>query len=200
MTSHLCRPLAITISTKFRFPIRQARSVSYDADERSAQRSQIERWKHPSRGGQNLSDRYHRLAKSLRGKEAFSKKIQELPGSSTVPASGQVAGDWKPQPQREDTSFRGLLVPTQPKPPEPDECCMSGCAICVHDLYQEALEEYNESIAALRTTLSARHIPDSEWPVSVQPSGQKAAQKSASLSAFEELERALEAKHQQRGS
>ncbi|GAA5937244.1 hypothetical protein JCM3775_001590 [Rhodotorula graminis] len=37
----------------------------------------------------------------------------------------------------------GVELPTKPKPPEPDECCMSGCATCVYDLYLEDVEHFH---------------------------------------------------------
>lgn len=45
--------------------------------------------------------------------------------------------------------------PTPPEPPLPSDCCESGCPLCVHDLYAEALEEYRQRLAAW----NARH-PD----------------------------------------
>jgi hypothetical protein len=38
--------------------------------------------------------------------------------------------------------------PLPPPAPEPDDCCHSGCAICVFDLYNDALERYEEQLAA----------------------------------------------------
>ncbi|QGZ39539.1 oxidoreductase family protein [Pseudoduganella flava] len=38
--------------------------------------------------------------------------------------------------------------PVPPLPPEPDDCCHSGCAVCVFDLYNDALERYEEQLAA----------------------------------------------------
>jgi hypothetical protein len=38
--------------------------------------------------------------------------------------------------------------PVPPPPPEPDDCCHSGCAVCVFDLYNDALERYEEQLAA----------------------------------------------------
>ncbi|KIJ91882.1 hypothetical protein K443DRAFT_685677 [Laccaria amethystina LaAM-08-1] len=35
-------------------------------------------------------------------------------------------------------------------PPADDECCMSGCAVCVYDLYEESLASYEDSITTLR--------------------------------------------------
>ncbi|GAA5903917.1 hypothetical protein JCM8208_001726 [Rhodotorula glutinis] len=40
-------------------------------------------------------------------------------------------------------SVLGVELPTKPKPPEPDECCMSGCATCVYDLYLEDVEHFH---------------------------------------------------------
>ncbi|KNZ43845.1 hypothetical protein VP01_97g2 [Puccinia sorghi] len=33
-----------------------------------------------------------------------------------------------------------------PKPPGPEDCCMSGCATCVYDIYAQESEEYLESL------------------------------------------------------
>jgi len=38
--------------------------------------------------------------------------------------------------------------PEPPLPPAPGDCCNSGCAWCVHDIYQDALERYRERLAA----------------------------------------------------
>jgi len=38
--------------------------------------------------------------------------------------------------------------PTPPKEPELEDCCGSGCAICVFDAYQLALERYGRDLAA----------------------------------------------------
>ncbi|MCJ1399602.1 hypothetical protein MMC11_002804 [Xylographa trunciseda] len=38
------------------------------------------------------------------------------------------------------TTVAGILVPPQPQ--EPDNCCMSGCANCVWDLYRDDVEEW----------------------------------------------------------
>jgi Oxidoreductase-like protein, N-terminal len=70
---------------------------------------------------------------------------------------------------------------------------MSGCAICVHDLYQDSLTAYNESLASLRSLLSVMRIPKSDWPPEIQMStdGGTSDMKNVSLSVFEELERKL---------
>jgi len=82
---------------------------------------------------------------------------------------------------------------------------MSNCAICVYDLYAESLKEYQESIVALRATLSSLNIPQSEWPPSVRADSDSdskgaGARQQAVLSAFEEMERALARKKEQGSS
>ncbi|WP_338766602.1 oxidoreductase-like domain-containing protein [Massilia sp. METH4] len=38
--------------------------------------------------------------------------------------------------------------PVPPRPPEPGDCCGSGCAVCIHDLYNGALERYEKQLSA----------------------------------------------------
>jgi hypothetical protein len=47
--------------------------------------------------------------------------------------------------------------PTPPERPSPDECCHSGCHPCVFDLYQDALDRYEQQLRAWE----ARHAPGS---------------------------------------
>ncbi|KAF9500645.1 hypothetical protein BDN71DRAFT_1381678 [Pleurotus eryngii] len=155
-----------------------------------------ERIKRPTRGGQNLSLRYARLERSLRGKEGFQKELDELAWASKVqthpPASATSSKDGS-------LMFRGFFVPEKPRPPAADgkHCCMSGCAVCVYDLYEDSLSAYKESLIALRSSLEERGIPETEWPAPVRRTGTLVAtQNNVALSAFEEFERALKAKKQ----
>jgi len=43
--------------------------------------------------------------------------------------------------------------PTEPERPAPGDCCHSGCAFCVEDLYQDELDRYRVALAAWQ----ARH-------------------------------------------
>jgi hypothetical protein len=40
----------------------------------------------------------------------------------------------------------GSARPVPPREPEPGECCQSGCARCVFDLYGEELERYRVAL------------------------------------------------------
>ena len=44
---------------------------------------------------------------------------------------------------------------------------MSSCTVCVYDLYATALEDYQESQERARSELSAKGIPQSDWPTDV---------------------------------
>ena len=83
---------------------------------------------------------------------------------------------------------------------------MSGCAVCVYDLYEEFMDAYLDAVLAFRSSLASLKIPKSEWPLSIQrvqssslppPTGSDRQRKGVVMSAFEELERALEAKQQE---
>jgi hypothetical protein len=74
---------------------------------------------------------------------------------------------------------------------------MSGCAICVHDLYQESLDDYNASVADVRASLTDMKVPEDEWPETIHPGAEKRMSLPASsLSAFQEMERALKARRE----
>ncbi|KAJ7676207.1 oxidoreductase-like protein [Mycena rosella] len=152
-------------------------------------KGQRSRLKNPTRGGQNLSLRYRLLEQSLRGKKALQRDIR---ARDSEVASGFVDRAAAPASQFTDARYcRGLEVPQRPKAPESDECCMSGCAVCVYDLYEESLGTYNESLAAFRAKLASADITEAVCSANVRSGVEK---KSPTLSALEELERALNAK------
>ena len=39
-------------------------------------------------------------------------------------------------------------LPPRPVPPRPEDCCGSGCARCVYDIHEDALEEWERACAA----------------------------------------------------
>ncbi|KLO11829.1 hypothetical protein SCHPADRAFT_876344 [Schizopora paradoxa] len=160
----------------------------------------LQRLKHPGRGGQNLSARYARLERSLRGKEEYLGELEEYRATGEEPGGLGTARTTRKLPQQ--VLFRGFVVPEEPKAPEPDECCMSGCAVCVHDLYQESLEAYDASVKALRASLIALGVDEAEWPPQIQTQGKKMVErkKDVALSAFEQMELQLAAKREKRES
>lgn len=169
--------------------------------------------KQPLRGGQNLTNRYQRLENSTREKYALSHNIEVLSSQQPKLAS-QPHLPFYPNGK----VFRGFVIPEKPRPPESDgmpsefhphrcadvisECCMSGCAICVYDLYDDSLNTYKKAVISLRKSLAALEIPESDWPLSVRPaSGHEALKRNAttketSLDAFEAMELALKTKQE----
>ena len=39
-------------------------------------------------------------------------------------------------------------MPLEPERPGPGDCCHSGCAFCVQDLYDDAMDRYRAELAA----------------------------------------------------
>ncbi|KAH9171058.1 hypothetical protein EDB89DRAFT_1973949 [Lactarius sanguifluus] len=156
--------------------------------------SPVEVSKRSSRGGhgRNLSERFRRLEKMVLAKHNLNQTIIiHKPRVSQQPTlSLPTTLPRRPTP----TTFRGIVIPEIPKPPEPDECCMSGCAVCVHDLYQESLDAHKTAVAVVRASLTSMGVPIEQWPKNIRldPEGKTTAP--ISLSAFEELERELQAR------
>lgn len=75
---------------------------------------------------------------------------------------------------------------------------MSGCAICVQDLYVEALDEYKKAVDSLRSSLTSLNVPEHRWPHSIRASdgAQSEQKKNVAYDAFAELERQLEKKRE----
>ncbi|KAH9917299.1 uncharacterized protein B0H18DRAFT_1034830 [Fomitopsis serialis] len=164
---------------------------------------QIEQQRLRSRGGQNLTARWSRLERSLRGKEGYEARrdtLIEQADHASADAERSAASEKAPR------TFLGLVLPEKPKEPQSDECCMSGCAICVYDLYTAALEDYKHALDALRTALQARKVPEREWPVEVKGEDEAAggtlpkSPQNVAFSAFEELERSLRARREREAS
>jgi len=148
--------------------------------------------------GKNLSERYRRLERSLRQKKELLRDIEDLAPTSPLVSPVVAEAITTGTPERRPETFHGFLVPKEPQPPRDDECCMSNCAICVYDLYEESLEVYRKAVADLRASLIALGIPEAEWPKNIRSSqSQKAAtRKDVVQNAFEEMERALKKKRE----
>ncbi|WFD29580.1 hypothetical protein MSPP1_000589 [Malassezia sp. CBS 17886] len=60
---------------------------------------------------------------------------------------------------------RGIPVPRRPMPPGAEDCCMSGCARCVYDLYTEELQDYKAEMADVHEKLKNAYPPltAEEW-------------------------------------
>ncbi|KAL5521543.1 hypothetical protein ACEPAF_2291 [Sanghuangporus sanghuang] len=175
----------------------------------SSPQSPLERLKHPSRGGQDLANRYVRLERSLRGKEGYQREIEEFRDEEESLSANAGAGALD-EKRKESTNvvkrkkgkqplvFMGYTIPEAPKPPGPDECCMSGCAVCVHDLYAEALDAHESTLRSIRSALHDKGVAEETWPKQLRyglsAEATEAEDDNASLSAFEQMELQLAAK------
>ena len=65
----------------------------------------------PARSGQNLSERYKRLENAVRGREALTRSLEVLSGTTT-PAQGRPASSIP--------TFHGFQLPHEPNPPADD--------------------------------------------------------------------------------
>ena len=76
-------------------------------------------------------------------------KAKEVFGSRSARAAERRA-----EVTASSRNIAGIVVP--PKPEEPDNCCMSGCANCVWDMYGEELEEWTAKSAQVKERLQAQ--------------------------------------------
>ena len=73
--------------------------------------------KRSARRGQNLSNRYRRLERSIKGKETLLKEIEIFHDKPVASSSAiQVTTAVSKTPK----VFKGLVVPDPPRPPESD--------------------------------------------------------------------------------
>ena len=56
--------------------------------------------------------------------------------------------------------------PAPPVQPELEDCCRSGCTPCVFDLYEQALERYEQALAAWEADTKAVTPPPPSPPAS----------------------------------
>ncbi|VDC07441.1 unnamed protein product [Peniophora sp. CBMAI 1063] len=154
---------------------------------------------------QDLSARFQQLERTLRTKETLEDQLADThhvrSSANLAPSSQDIQPRRLVKPSR---MFHGLIIPDKPSEPEADECCMSGCAVCVYDLYDESLQSYKESLAAVRASLAKMDIPEADWPADIRAESASTPstprEKSVALSAFEEMERQLLEKRTQQAN
>ncbi|KAG8981390.1 hypothetical protein FRB90_007289 [Tulasnella sp. 427] len=126
----------------------------------------------------------------------------------TVEAAARLSSHSTGDSSRRDSNVGGVKVrmPEKPSPPGPEDCCMSGCAVCVHDLYVEALRDYKASLRSIRDNLETKAVHQSLWPkeiieLSSNAEAQEEDVEDADLDpatrAFMQMERELKKKHEQ---
>ncbi|KAF9916665.1 hypothetical protein BX616_003162 [Lobosporangium transversale] len=91
-----------------------------------------------------------------------SKKIENtlptaVPTGSATFATGSVSSLSKPT--SESTMYHGFKIPVKPTPPGAEDCCMSGCAHCIYDIYEEERQEYKRELAKVLEDISKAGLP-----------------------------------------
>ncbi|KAI3402741.1 hypothetical protein KGF56_004415 [Candida oxycetoniae] len=64
--------------------------------------------------------------------------------------------------RREPQVVAGITVPA--RPPEPDNCCMSGCINCVWEIFDEDLKEWNDKRGEAAKRLNEMGDKGGRWP------------------------------------
>lgn len=85
------------------------------------------------------------------------KKSRASDPLTAIPEEQNASGKW----------IRGVFVEKRPPPPGPEDCCMSGCAHCVYDIYAEDFVSYKQSLKQSKEKLLSLvpAIDPSDWDV-----------------------------------
>ncbi|KAK9722084.1 hypothetical protein K7432_002971 [Basidiobolus ranarum] len=74
------------------------------------------------------------------------------------------------------------------RPQEPTTCCMSGCANCVWDVFNDDIKEYNEAVKNIRSDYQAKGIP---IPEELEQELSQEIEVDPSMKAFLDMEKAM---------
>ncbi|KAG8897884.1 hypothetical protein FRB99_007858 [Tulasnella sp. 403] len=139
----------------------------------------------PTKRARNLSSRYdptlHHptpttplnytppLSQSTTSAKSAGLSPQGLANPKTVIAAAKLAGSVADPSKGRSLRVGNIdvYIPAKPSPPGPEECCMSGCAVCVHDIYVDTLSDYRHALLDVRDTLVRNSIGKSLWPKEV---------------------------------
>ncbi|KAF9320291.1 hypothetical protein BG003_006681 [Podila horticola] len=55
--------------------------------------------------------------------------------------------------------YHGFEIPVKPTPPGAEDCCMSGCAVCVYDIYEDDRQEYKKALAKVLKNIQKAGLP-----------------------------------------
>ncbi|KAF9110764.1 hypothetical protein BGX27_005908 [Mortierella sp. AM989] len=130
---------------------------------------------------------------------ATGKTVNVLPTtvsrSSTTLSTGSESSLSKPS--AESTLYHGFSIPVKPTPPGSEDCCMSGCAHCVYDIYEEDRQEYKRKLAKVLEEIEKAGLPPppniaaGSAATGKDNNGDNDSDMDPSMKAFLELERKL---------
>ncbi|KAF9362120.1 hypothetical protein BGX26_000008 [Mortierella sp. AD094] len=115
---------------------------------------------------------------------------------STTFATGNKSSLSKPR--ADSTLYHGFSIPVKPTPPGSEDCCMSGCAHCIYDIYEEDRQEYKLKLAKVLKEIEKAGFPPPPNIATGSAAGDKGDNSvdsdddmDPSMKAFLELERKL---------
>ncbi|KAF9420305.1 hypothetical protein BGZ94_009162 [Podila epigama] len=79
---------------------------------------------------------------------------ESLPSAKT--STNEKGGN---RPVNDYIDYHGFKVPRKPTPPGAEDCCMSGCAYCIYDIYEEDRQAYKESLAKVLEDIQKAGLP-----------------------------------------
>ncbi|KAG0294577.1 hypothetical protein BGZ96_000925 [Linnemannia gamsii] len=90
-----------------------------------------------------------------------SLEYNTLPRAASTGSATFVTGTGSTlsAPAGEHTDYHGFKVPVKPSPPGAEDCCMSGCAHCIYDIYEDDRQEYKTKLAKILDDISKAGLP-----------------------------------------
>ncbi|KAF9094972.1 hypothetical protein BGX29_009233 [Mortierella sp. GBA35] len=84
-----------------------------------------------------------------------------LPRAASLGSTTFVTGTGSTlsSPAAESIDYHGFSIPVKPSPPGAEDCCMSGCAHCIYDIYEEDRQEYKTRLAKILHEIAKAGLP-----------------------------------------
>ncbi|KAG0141322.1 hypothetical protein CROQUDRAFT_663988 [Cronartium quercuum f. sp. fusiforme G11] len=134
-------------------------------------------------------------------KESAHSHDRSKPFISSLPSQSQVHSLLSLSASQGKKEEVDVSVPSKPTPPGPEDCCMSGCAHCVHDIYFEELTAYQAALRNVKQQIQELGISESSSEHDVESRACEETEEEAmdpAIKAFLALERKLKGKSTKR--
>ncbi|KAG0374668.1 hypothetical protein BGX24_010104 [Mortierella sp. AD032] len=100
-------------------------------------------------------------------KKGYGNTLARAPTENTLPRAASLGsatfttgtGSTLSAASAESTDYHGFAIPVKPSPPGAEDCCMSGCAHCIYDIYEEDRQEYKTKLAKVLDEITQAGLP-----------------------------------------
>ncbi|KAG0270975.1 hypothetical protein BGZ95_001296 [Linnemannia exigua] len=100
-------------------------------------------------------------------KKGYGNVLARAPTENTLPRAASLGsttfitgtGSTLSAASAESTNYHGFAIPVKPSPPGAEDCCMSGCAHCIYDIYEEDRQEYKTKLAETLDEIAKAGLP-----------------------------------------